>query len=832
MKKSGYRLAAGFVLLLSLIYSGLGYAQNLTGTWKGKLTIDQVKYDYDFYLFKTSEGYVGVARSKEKTSVNLNNLFVNVPNISLGSLSNMHVNANGKSNAFDKKQGFKSRLIGSFNNGSLSYMELGLLVPEDEKNLPNLRFDAGKLAYSKSGSKEKLTGEGLGPVELVKESNTCPSEYDAYQQAIISLSPVKFTNGRKDGKVRYNDTGTLSFTVANKSLYDFSGITLALTVRDGETGLEGLNGNSGSFSLAKGSSTSPEIDLVSNFGVPKDSIHLAVMGTYKGIPIFSRQVALATTPFYLNEAIAVAPSSSQVLRVLQGYYGLNEARHTPIKAGLEQFVQGGNKLAPMWKAVFLAKGKGGYTDDEEAAVVAAQKAYPHVLSAARNGDAEGNYLMFYAVGLGLAGEPSREVAGMFLKKAADASFPPAMFDYALYLMKDAKYAESYQCLQQCNRLGMRCCLTTMGNFFQNGYQVEKSIEQAVQWYRQGDEFGDPDAMMMMARLYSVGAEGIAKDARKAVAYAAKAAALKDASAINYLARIYLNGRTGVPKNVPKAIALYKEAASLGDHGAMTALAYLYLNGLPGSVAKNETTAMVWATKSAQAGGANCMMLLADSYANSKIKGKQDIIKSRFWANQARLRGVGEGDGSAQQQHTADWSNFISNIDLSDQHTIYEDTNTGQLYSSNDGPDLVGGFLSGFLGAYSKRRSQHQKVVNGLRYMYRAGSKKVYGGTLTSRLTTTMLLERGQRVNIKGYGTVNVGMMAGSATPDGIAGFQNYSVDPSIPHAAVMAGVNGKWTYVGREKIFIAPADGVLQLGVNDADYSSNVGYFDVVVVVD
>jgi len=498
-----------------------------------------------------------------------------------------------------------------------------------------------------------------------------------------------------------------------------------------------------------------------------------------------------------------------------------------VQTSLTQFASTGNKLAPMWQAVFQTMGWGGFSPDESAGLQIAKKSYNDVITSARNGDAEAQYLMFYAVAMGLTGNPSRNAAGVFLKKSADAGFLPAMYDYALYLQKDHKYDESYAALLKCYDLGMQKAALNIGYFNQKGY-TSKNVKNAIEWYHKGELFGDPKAMMQLANLYSSGLDAQV-DHPKAVAYATKAADLKDGEAMDFLAKVYLNGRNGVPKNVVKALTLYKEAANLGDNTAMASLASLYLTGSPeASIIKDDKAALFWTKKSAESGGADCMALLANMYEEGKIIDKNEI-KARFWKNQALLNGVGEKDNSAQKVRDNEMSNFINNIDMSDQHTLYRDY-YGNTYVSNDGPDLVGGIFGSFMKTYLNR--QHQEVINGPEYIYDTNGKKIYGGTLTSRLTTEIYLKKGQTITVNAYGTVNVGTMAGVSGPDGISGWESYCVDPSILHGSVMAGMNGKWTHMGSANTFTASTDGPLQLAINDTDYTNNIGYFDVVIKVD
>jgi len=808
-----------FVLVLFLITSQFLYAQDLSGTWEGKQSGNGKQYNVTLYLTKIDAGYSGVAVYKEGIGIKT------ITSTATSINTNVHINA---ADLLSQRPTARVQIMGSFINNVFSFTDIGVI----DINIKNVQMIShSDISYHANKGKEKLAGQiGNNKIELTKKNNDFPDEYSKYKQDVVTFSQIKFSNASRSDKIKYNDKGILSFTITNNSNYDISGIVLSLSIKEKNSGIILPNNNSGSFSLAKEKSISPETDIVSGFDLPQDSIHFIISGVYNKVTIFNTQIALSTIPFFLTNKTSVNESSNAILKVLQGYYGFNKAPCSSIVGNLNQSILSGNKMAPMWKAAFLSRGLGGYGMDEDASLPLAQKAYNDVSNAARNGDAEAQYLMFYAVALGLTSDASRDVAGDFLKRSAEAGFLPAMYDYALYLAKDKVYGDSYNYLKDCYDKGMQVAAVEIGVFNQQGYGAPKNMQQAIEWYHKGEQFGDPNAMIRLARLYLVGDEELTADPIKAVAYANRAVELKSTAAMDFLAKIYLNGRGSISQNSLKAVALYKEAAALGDNEAMTALAYLYMpGGEKTGVPQDEKISIFWAKKSAENGGAECMPLLAHLYATGKINGQKDIIRARFWDNQARLNGVGEKDNTAANATATDMANVISGIDFSDHYSYYKDTETGDLYRSNDGPDLFGSLFGAVLSGMSQRRANQQEVINGLEYIYTFHGKKIYGGTLTSKLTTNISLFEGERVKIKGYGAVNLGMMAGTGGPDGVAGFQGYCVDPEIPHGAIMVGMNGKWTLAGSDKTYKAPVDGKLQFAINDNDYTNNKGYFDVVV---
>jgi TPR repeat protein len=403
-----------------------------------------------------------------------------------------------------------------------------------------------------------------------------------------------------------------------------------------------------------------------------------------------------------------------------------------------------------------------------------------------------------------------------------------MYDYALYLQKGQQYSEALSLYEKCYERGLQKASLSIGYLYRKGLAGEKDMEKAIKWYLKSDAFGDPAALMQLAYVYTDG-EDIEPDAPKAIMYANRAVAKKNTDAMNFLGKIYLTGKNGVAKNEAKALELFKQSATLGDNKAMTTMAYLFLEGRSAVFPKDEKTAFYWAKRAAESGGGESMALLSHLYQEGKVVEKSEI-KSRFWANQAYLNGVGGRDDRAEKVQAAEMSSIIDGVDFSDQYSLWR-TSDGETVAINEGSDPIGSLISSTFSTVMSRRSSQQKVINGLEYMYTRNGKKIYGGTLTSKLTTDILMKKGSEVMITAFGTVNLGTFAGLSGPGGISGFQSYSMVQSIPHAAVIGGIHDEWSIIGANTQYTAKLDGKLQLAINDTDYSNNVGYFDVVIEV-
>lgn len=105
--------------------------------------------------------------------------------------------------------------------------------------------------------------------------------------------------------------------------------------------------------------------------------------------------------------------------------------------------------------------------------------------------------------------------------------------------------------------------------------------------------------------------------------------------------------------------------------------------------------------------------------------------------------------------------------------------------------------------------------------------------VADKTNTGMTVKIGDTVSISATGRIIVGMFAGATGPDGIEGYENYSVIVKAKHGALMARVVNKgnegWRVVGARDSFTAANGGVLEFMVNDADTSNNQGQFAVTV---
>jgi TPR repeat protein len=86
--------------------------------------------------------------------------------------------------------------------------------------------------------------------------------------------------------------------------------------------------------------------------------------------------------------------------------------------------------------------------------------------------------------------------------------------------------------------------------------------EAVRYFQEGAERGNPDSMRSLAGAYAIGI-GIEKDESKALALIQKASAADDANSVYMMAALHLNGRLGLAKSPDEAMNLVKKHADSG-----------------------------------------------------------------------------------------------------------------------------------------------------------------------------------------------------------------------------------------------------------------------------
>ncbi len=101
----------------------------------------------------------------------------------------------------------------------------------------------------------------------------------------------------------------------------------------------------------------------------------------------------------------------------------------------------------------------------------------------------------------------------------------------------------------------------MGNYYSNGYFVDKDKKQAFEWYTKSAEQGYASAQYNLGCCYELG-QGVAQDYAKAVEWYTKSAEQGDARAQYNLGYCYEFGH-GVAQDYTKAVEWYTKSAEQG-----------------------------------------------------------------------------------------------------------------------------------------------------------------------------------------------------------------------------------------------------------------------------
>jgi hypothetical protein len=93
----------------------------------------------------------------------------------------------------------------------------------------------------------------------------------------------------------------------------------------------------------------------------------------------------------------------------------------------------------------------------------------------------------------------------------------------------------------------------------------------------------------------------------------------------------------------------------------------------------------------------------------------------------------------------------------------------------------------------------------------------------------VFVKKGDKLYLKAEGAISFGTWAGSCSPNGIDGFESYSVRSTFKHGALLGkiGKEGIWFLIGSYKVITAETDDNLYLMINDYDPSNNNGLFEV-----
>ena len=780
---------------------------DLSGVWEGQQTNGALIMYYEVGLVKTGD-----------------NTYAGFDSCRWVKYANAPLNVKGQ------PPHAKKVFIARFDQGVLTCTEVG--------NMQNSNWGVSSELFklvNNNGTDRLVNASPNQPdrhFDLRRSGQPFPPEYAPYlvSDSTLQIQNISFVNSHNQPDLRFNDRGRLIISVSNSSLMNLSGISARIVTAADETdnGIQGYDPqNHKEVTVPKSARTDLSIPVVTNFSVPQGPLHMTIT-LFSGDKVFAQKdVVVNTEAFFRTSKVVLPEAANPRIKAIGGYYGISGTPYALVTAPLAAPALAGDKLAQMWKAVFMYKGNGGYKVDESQATATAKQALERVESAAREGDAEALYLMFYACQLGLEGRGASASAEHFLEMSADAGFKPAIYDEGVVALRTKNYERAFSCFVQSFNLGVRKAASNIGTLYEGGNGVGKDADSAYAWYQKGVAFGDPAAMVNLAMLYSTGFGDTPPDINKALTLATRAADENYPAAMMFAGNVYLNGKQGKAQDIPLAIKWFKRAADLGDAGGMLHLGVAYLaDNVPG-VPKDEASGLFWIKRSAELGNPGAMKILSRMYYEGMATDK-NVIKARYWYNQAVQLGAAQMERKDIEAAQDDANNFWANADFSPSY-VY--VNSYNEVVGDSGPDFFGGMIGGLLGSFMQRYANMQEQINGLEFIQQKNGYRIYGGTVSSYCLSSLNLKQGETVSIKAYGIISTGMMSGSANADGLGdAWAEYRIVPTIPCSAVMAQIKGgNWQFVGQRASFTATSDGPLVFAINGIDARQYKGYFDLVI---
>lgn len=161
-----------------------------------------------------------------------------------------------------------------------------------------------------------------------------------------------------------------------------------------------------------------------------------------------------------------------------------------------------------------------------------------------------------------------------LAKAGDVH---AMVRLGIYYLdddqKDHDEKKAVDWLGQAALLGNENAQCLLGDCYENGYGVKKSIRNAIKWYKKAADQGMLDAYEDTGRCYLIGGDDMPADPSKAVPLLIKAVECGSVHALMMLSLCYLWGM-GIARDVQQGLKLLIVAMEGQDEAAAQILLQL------------------------------------------------------------------------------------------------------------------------------------------------------------------------------------------------------------------------------------------------------------------
>jgi TPR repeat protein len=282
---------------------------------------------------------------------------------------------------------------------------------------------------------------------------------------------------------------------------------------------------------------------------------------------------------------------------------------------LREAADSGDSTAQSLLAICLAKGRGGFVNDDVEAIKWFRKS-------AKAGNSTGMFYLGCMYEQGRGGlDKDDEVAVEWFQKSAEAGNSTGMcYLGCMYeqgrggLGKDNFEAVKWyrKSAEAGNSDGMAC----LGRYYENVEgEVRRDNEafnwhdiEAVNWYRKAAEAGNSTGMNYLASMYEQGRGGLGKDDFEAVRWYRKSAEAGNSDSMNRLGMMYENGRGGLVVDDFEAVKWYRKSAEAGNSSGMFNFGNMYEQGR-GGLGKDKVEALKWFKKSAEAGNSSGMFKL-------------------------------------------------------------------------------------------------------------------------------------------------------------------------------------------------------------------------------
>jgi TPR repeat protein len=262
---------------------------------------------------------------------------------------------------------------------------------------------------------------------------------------------------------------------------------------------------------------------------------------------------------------------------------------------------------------------------------------PCDLAAADHLDPEG-------VGLArFANEIEPEAALLACQAAAEREPQNARFHYQLgrALAALRRYDEARAAWDKARALGHSRASYAIGNAIVNearetgGSAVEAAPEEALAFFREGVELGDPYAFYALGRqMVRFGATG--QDRLRGYDLLMRALEVGHTYAMNELGYFYLDAESEY-YDPARGLRYLNESAARGDIYGYNNLGLVYMNGL-GGLEKDANAALDWFTRAADGGHPNAPGNIGQLIASGALGKKPDLGRAVEWFDMGLERG--------------------------------------------------------------------------------------------------------------------------------------------------------------------------------------------------